>query len=92
MHGVPNAWDDTESGLVSALEHDAQKESLEKCRAMIEAGYLNPDSFSTQFQNYQIWLANGTTCFTFPHSSAISAEWPTFAPTSKMFSACDAHA
>lgn len=72
MHGVPNAWDDTESGLVSALEHDAQKESLEKCRAMIEAGYLNPDSFSTQFQNYQIWLANGTTCFTTGTFSA----WP----------------
>src|SRR5699024_8996750 len=54
------------------LEHEGQKEALEGCRALVEAGYLNPDSFSTQFQNYQIWLANGTTRFTTGTFSA----WP----------------
>ena len=65
MYGVPNGWELQEDGtLVSAYEHPGQKEALEGCRRLVEAGYTNPDTFSTQFQNYQIWLANGTTFFT----------------------------
>lgn len=72
MYEIPNAWHLVDGQLTSAYEHEAQKDALESCRRLVDAGYVNPDTFTTQFQNYQVWFANGTTLFTIGTFSA----WP----------------
>lgn len=75
MYGVPNGWELKDDGtLVSAYEHPGQKEALEAGRAMVEAGLVNPDAFSAQWQEYKTWFANGTTFYTYDSFSA----WPGF--------------
>lgn len=75
MFGVPNGWEVGSDGkLVSALEHEGQKEALEAGRAMVEAGLTNPDAFGAQWQEYKTWFANGTTFYTYDSFSA----WPGF--------------
>lgn len=74
MYAIPNTWEVKDGSLVSANEHEAQKDALEATRSLVEAGYVHPDTFSAQWQEYKMWLVNGTTLFTFDTFSA----WPSF--------------
>lgn len=73
MFGVPNGWSQDDDGtLVHAYEHEGQKEALEAARGIVEAGLMNPDAFSAQWQDYKVWFANGTTHFNYDSFSAWS--------------------
>lgn len=74
MLGVPNTWQLVDGRLISALEHPAQKEALEATRRLVEAGYVHPDAFASESQNYKAWFANGTTSMALDTLSA----WPGF--------------
>lgn len=70
MYGVPNGWEMVDGQLVSAYEHEGQKEALEAARRLAEAGLMNPDAFSAQWQDYKVWFSNGSTFFNYDTFSA----------------------
>ncbi|MGY5766519.1 hypothetical protein ACXET9_15125 [Brachybacterium sp. DNPG3] len=73
MHEIPNGWSVVDGKLVSANEHEAQKDALEATRSLVEKGYTHPDTFGAQWQEYKLWLINGTTSFTFDTFSGWSS-------------------
>ncbi|APX31785.1 hypothetical protein BH708_02565 [Brachybacterium sp. P6-10-X1] len=74
MFGIPNVWAENDGALTSTFEAEEQKEALSAARRLVEAGVLNPGTFSSQPSDRKTWFGSGRNYFFFGTFSA----WPQF--------------
>ena len=63
MIGLPNQWKEEGGKFTSFYEADGSPDALEAARKMVEAGVVNPDTFSAKASARKQWFNGGIASF-----------------------------